>query len=229
MGEVNEVPDAGDVCHGIEVIEIEHDIHALVGEMGRGYRSFGYVLSMDGFSVLIDATDVRFLSRLAEFPPPRHLLLTHRHTRLHEADYEERYDLGIYLHPIDADWVRDGPSQGTRSPSRYRDPMSEPALRDLGFRFLHVPGHTAGFTMIIWDRHDGILFSGDAVIGPKPGQPRQLYYPPIAVSDDDGQLRRSLAALEPPRVRHILPFHGEPLHDLDEAEMAAMWSTLIAG
>lgn len=222
MGEVNEVPD------GIEAIEIRRDIHAMVGGTGRGYRSFGYVLSLDGFSVLIDATDERFLSRLSDFPRPRHLLLTHRHTRLHEARYEERFGLDVYLHPIDAGAPRNGPSAGTPAASRYRDPMDDLDLRALGFRFLHVPGHTPGFTMIVWDRHDGILFSGDAVIGPKCGKPRALHYPPRAVSDDDPQLRRSLAALEPPRVRHILPFHGEPLRDIDDAEMASLWSGLIA-
>ena len=99
---------------------------------------------------------------------------------------------------------------------------------ELGLRFLHVPGHTPGGTFIVWQRHGGILFSGDTLVGPKPGEPLGLSFPPLAVSDDDATMRAVVRRLEMPRVRHIVPFHGEPLLELEADDLARMWNEFIA-
>ena len=210
-----------------DVLTIEPDLHALVSGEGRGYRSFMYVLSLGDFSILIDATRGELIPRLAPFPPPRYLLLTHCHTRCDEALYESHFGLSVYLHPEDAKAPRLLMAEGTPNASRYLDPRSDAALAELGFRFLVVPGHTPGCTLIYWDRHGGVLFSSDTIIGALPGQPPGLGFPPTEVSDDVPLMHDSVRALACPRVRHVLPFHGEPLIRVQPDEFTRMWSALV--
>ena len=116
------------------------DVYALAGSVERGYGSQAYALCMGDFSVLIDAGARQHMSHLGAVPAPRYLILTHRHTRAHEAEYEERFGLEVFLHPVDAQAPRRGPAAGTPGASRYRDPMDDAELSALGFRFIELPG-----------------------------------------------------------------------------------------
>ena len=206
------------------------DVHALAGEEEYGYRSFAYVVVFDGFSLLIDVSHRRFIPELVPFPPPRYLLLTHRHTRRDEAEYERHFGLRVFLRAEDALAMRRGPAANTPMAQSYGDPFTDPHLAELGFRFLHAPGHTAGYTFILWNRHDGVLFSGDAVIGrPKDAPPDApaLTFPPEDTSDDDAHMRASVAALEVPAVRHVLPFHGDPCIDLTPSRFIELWQGVL--
>lgn len=214
--------------NGTNCIALTPDIHAIEGEGGRGYRQFTYVLSMDGFSILVDTTDPRDIPVIETFPPPRFLLLTHRHTRLHEAAYEERFGLKVYLHPADAEPPRAGPAAGTQAASRYLDPREDETLRDLGFRFVEVRGHTPGSLFTFWDRHGGVLFPGDSIVGALAGQARTLSFPPPPTCDDEPLLRHSVRALPPPAVQNVLPLHGEPIVGASPGEMARLWTQMLA-
>jgi glyoxylase-like metal-dependent hydrolase (beta-lactamase superfamily II) len=210
-------------------IALKPDIHAIQGKGGRGYRQFAYVLGMDGFSVLVDATDARDIPLIEErFPPPRILLLTHWHTRQDEAEYEKRFGLSIYLHPADAALPRQGPDAGTPSASRYLDPRADETLRALGFRFVEVRGHTPGSLFIFWDRHGGVLFPGDTIVGALDGQAQTLTFPPPPTSMDEPLLQRSVRALAPPAVENVLPLHGEPIVDAGAGEVTRLWTRLVA-
>lgn len=209
-------------------IALKPDIHAIECEGGRGYRQFAYVLGMDGFSVLVDATDPRDIPLIETFPAPRFLLLTHRHTRLGEAAYEERFGLQVYLHPADAAPPREGPAAGTPAASRYLDPREDETLRGLGFRFVEVRGHTPGSLFIFWDRHGGVLFPGDSIVGALAGEAQTLSFPPTPTCDDEPLLRQSVRALPPPMVQNVLPLHGEPIVDAGTSEVARLWTHMLA-
>lgn len=214
--------------NGMNCIALKPDIHAIEGHGGRGYRQFAYVLAMDGFSVLIDATDALDIPVIEQFPPPRFLLLTHWHTRVDEAAYEKRFGLQIYLHPADAALPRQGPCEGTPAASRYLDPREDQTLRGLGFRFVEVHGHTPGSLFIFWDRHGGVLFPGDSIVGARPGESLALSFPPPPTSDDESLLRRSVRALPPPEVQNVLPLHGQPIVDAGPGEVARLWTQMLA-
>lgn len=209
------------------VVTLLPDVHALQAPAQRGYRNLSYVIVRGSTSVLVDVFHPEHIDLLAAFPPPSILVLTHRHTRALEAEYEARFGLKVYLHPEDAEAPRQGPAADTPSASRYHDPIDDPTLRDLGFRCIHAPGHTPGFTFIVWEEHGGVLLSGDAVLGPRLDNPTGLEWPPLETSDDDDQLRASVRALARPRVRHVLPLHGDPLLDIEPEQFASMWATLV--
>lgn len=209
------------------VVDLLPGVHALQAPAQQGYRNFSYVIERGSTSVLVDAFHPDHIELLDAFPPPSALVLTHRHTRMAEAAYEARFGLKVYLRPEDAGAPRRGPATGTPHASRYHDPTDDPVLRDLGLRFIHVPGHTPGFTFIVWEEQGGVLLSGDAVIGPRQGNPVALEWPPPQTSDDDGQMRASVSALDRPRVRHVLPFHGDPLLDIEPERFDSMWAALV--
>ena len=58
---------------------------------------------------------------------------------------------------------------------------------------------------------DGLLFTGDAAMGPSRDQAaagmERLLRPPLSFNTDDAQLREGWAAFDRP-IEHILPFHG---------------------
>ena len=214
--------------NGINCIALKPDLHAIQGTGGRGFRQFAYVLVMDGFSVLVDATDPRDIPVIeASFPPPRFLLLTHWHTRMDEAAYEEHFGLKVFLHPADAAKPRQGASAERPAASRYLDPREDETLAGLGFRFVEVHGHTPGSLFIFWDRHGGVLFPGDSIVGALDGQPQTLSFPPTPTCEDEPLLHRSVRALPPPAVANVLPLHGEPIVDTG-AEVARLWTQMLA-
>lgn len=217
------------------IIELQPDLHGLTSDAESaesGYRSTSYVLSTDAGAVLIDVTDPAWLPRAGTWGPPKYLLLTHQHTRWAEAAYEAAFSLRVYLHPDDTRGPHRGPHAGAPAASRYHDPGTDRDLAGLGLRFWHVPGHTPGSVFIYWDRHGGVLFTGDTVVGPTVDGPRELSFPPSWTCDDAARMRRSVRSLELPAVRYILPFHGEPViaagDDEGATDLERMWQNLIA-
>lgn len=202
-------------------------ISALVGEINEGYRQHAYVISFGDFSVLVDVNDESMIDALNDFPSPRHLLLSHRHVRRHEAAIERHFRLQVWLHPSDADAPRKGPAANTPFASAYHDPFAG-GLASLGFRFVAVPGHTPASTFIWLERDGGALFVGDAVIGSKPGDPVALHFPPDFTCDEPELARRSLRALKQPSHCSVLPLHGEPILAQRESDIEALWADLRA-
>ncbi len=207
--------------------ELLPNIFVLEGNHGYGFRSFCYVIDFSDFSVLIDVSFKRLIPDVRTFPPPKHLILTHRHTRIDEADFEKVFNLNCWLTSIDANMPRRGDAEGTIAPSHYDDPFSG-GLNDLGFSFFPMHGHTPGSVIIHLNMHGGVLFVGDSLVGPQLNQPNSLNKPPPPTSDDDNALIQSILSFEPPEHKHILPLHGEPMIDLTQVETTQLWKQLKA-
>ena len=84
----------------------------------------------------------------------------------------------------------------------------------LGYRAIHLPGHTPGSTAYL---KEGALFSGDAVVERGGG----AALPPKMFSLDMNEARRSLAKLAGLGISTVYPGHGNPFP-------AASLSRLIA-
>ena len=207
---------------------LPRDVFILPAADDFGFRTSLYVISTGEETILIDVTDAGQLTPLSALlereglPDPGHVLLTHNHVSYQEAVIAEKWGAKMYLHPDDA---RSLPGR-----ARYRDPMTDRHLAGLGFRFLPTPGHSPGHIMVLWQRHGGVLFTGDALIGisEQGDDGLRLRRPPEVTSRDDGALLRSLRALTPPSARHILPLHGRPLLGLTPGDFAAVWQRALA-
>lgn len=191
-------------------IEILPAITAFKGALEEGTQTYSYVIVFGDFSVLVDVRDELLIDALRGFPSPRHLILTHRHIRKHEAAIERAFGLKVWLHPQDARAPRRGPAENTPPAAAYHDPFTGD-LADLGFQFFNLPGHTPGCTFALLDVHGGTLFTGDAVIGTKPTEPAGLDLPPDWTCDDPVRARESILTIALPPHQNILPSHGEPV------------------
>jgi len=208
-------------------INILPTISAFQGVPEEGTRAHSYVIVFGDFSVLVDVSDESLIDALRSFPSPRHLILTHRHVRKHEAAIERAFGLDVWLHPQDARAPRRGPAENTPHAAAYHDPFAG-ALADLGFQFFNIPGHTPGCAFALLNVHGGTLFTGDAVIGPKLTEPVGLDLPPDWTCDDPVRARASILAIDLPPHQNILPSHGEPIVGEDVNKTAELWATLRA-
>ena len=208
-------------------VDILPAISAFKGALEEGTQTYAYVIVFGDFSVLVDVRDESLIDALSGFPSPRHLILTHRHIRKHEAAIERRLGLKVWLHPQDAHAPRRGPAENTPYAAAYHDPFTG-ALADLGFQFFTIPGHTPGCAFALLNMHGGTLFTGDAVIGTKPTEPVGLDLPPDWTCDDPVRARGSILAIDIPPHQNILPSHGEPVVGVGASETAELWATLRA-
>ena len=76
-----------------------------------------------------------------------------------------------------------------------------------GLRVVHVPGHTAG-SLVLW-REDGVVFSGDALLGDRHGQVR---WPRPRLALDPVQARASAERIRALPISLLCPGHGAPVH-----------------
>jgi glyoxylase-like metal-dependent hydrolase (beta-lactamase superfamily II) len=127
----------------------------------------------------------------------------------------------IAIHEADAPALTGAPYERATGISRalfallrpfLRTQRAEPdiLLRDgdtvAGLRVRHMPGHTAG--SIVLTRPDGVVFSGDALLGDAKGdaeQPRKM------LAYDYGDAVASAGAIEAMGYTLLLPGHGEPV------------------
>ena len=150
----------------------------------------------------------------------RHIVLTHWHPDHMGSAAELRRLTGacIAIHELDAPVLagRERPAKGRRTMGlllrafRVAPLVADVALRsgDVigGVEVIHVPGHTAG--SIALRRADGVVFSGDALLGDRHGHLRQ---PDPGLSLDPDQASASAAALRALEPRLLLPGHGAPV------------------
>ena len=111
---------------------------------------------------------------------------------------------------------RERPAKGRRTMGllfrifRVAPLVADVALRSgdviSGLEVIHVPGHTAG--SIALRRADGVVFSGDALLGDRRGRLRQ---PDPGLSLDPDQASASAATLRSLGPRLLLPGHGAPV------------------
>jgi glyoxylase-like metal-dependent hydrolase (beta-lactamase superfamily II) len=163
----------------------------------------------------------------------RDILVTHCH-RDHAgslAALKNRTGATTYMHPIDAEMVRQGKSMRPVRPSptllgypMYLSIKYAPAKmfqlepisvdREIndgeelpiagGIRAIHVPGHCAGQLAFLWNRHGGVLFAADAaahVFG--------LSLSPIYEDLEVG--KQSLAKISALTFEHACFGHGRPI------------------
>jgi len=99
------------------------------------------------------------------------ILITHGHfDHIFGMDYyREKYKAPVYVHKIEADYIRDPMLNGTGLYMLKPVVMKEDAVFKNEFSFdscvleiLHTPGHTPG-CVCIYDRENGVLFSGDTL------------------------------------------------------------------
>jgi glyoxylase-like metal-dependent hydrolase (beta-lactamase superfamily II) len=74
-----------------------------------------------------------------------------------------------------------------------------------GFQVMHTPGHTRGSMTL---HRDGVVFSGDALLGDAEGHERP---PREAMAEDPSQTLASAARIRESGYRILLPGHGEPV------------------
>jgi glyoxylase-like metal-dependent hydrolase (beta-lactamase superfamily II) len=165
------------------------------------------------------------------------ILITHHHSD-HTgslADLVKLTGATVYVHPADAPVVRgDRPPPGPNRANlagrilgplimRLSNSRSEPARVDQefvagqdldvagGLRPIHTPGHTAGQTSFLWNRHGGVLIAGDAA-GARGGR---VSAPTGAVfgmfTEDPGEAERSFHRLAELDFEVAVFGHGDPV------------------
>jgi glyoxylase-like metal-dependent hydrolase (beta-lactamase superfamily II) len=187
-----------------------------------------YVLLLDDGVLLVDtgmpgnaARVLAAVERLGRRPGDvRHIVLTHWHPDHMGSAAELRRLTGarVAIHELDAQVLagRVRPAKGRRTMGlllrvfRVAPLVADMTLRsgDVidGLEVVHVPGHTAG--SIALRRADGVVLSGDALLGDRRGRLRQ---PDPGLSLDPDQASASAAALRSLGPRLLLPGHGAPV------------------
>jgi glyoxylase-like metal-dependent hydrolase (beta-lactamase superfamily II) len=165
------------------------------------------------------------------------ILLTHHHSD-HTgslADLVKLTGATVYIHPADAPVVRgDRPPPGPNRAKlagrilgplimRLSNSRAEPARVDRelvegqdldvagGLRAIHTPGHTAGQTSFLWNRHGGVLIAGDAA----GARGRRVSAPTGAMfgmfTEDLGEAERSFRKLGELDFEVAVFGHGNPI------------------
>ena len=189
--------------------------------------SNAYLVSGDDGLVLVDTgipgnakRILAFIERLGHRPDElRAIVLTHWHIDHVGSAAELRRLTGapIAIHELDAPVLagRERPAKGRRAMAvitwlfRLRPATADLLLRDGdhvgGLEVVHVPGHTAG--SIALRRADGVVFSGDALLGDRHGGMRP---PDPGLSLDPVQARVSAEKIKALGFTLLLPGHGRP-------------------
>lgn len=104
---------------------------------------------------------------------PRAILLTHAHfDHIGAVDQiRDTYDIEVYLHGSEADWLADPQKNGSSlfTPKPISIRQAENKLRvgkmdihSLSFDVLHTPGHSPGSVSFVF-QESGIIFGGDVL------------------------------------------------------------------
>lgn len=157
------------------------------------------------------------LKRLLGDIKPVGLFLTHHHVD-HAGGARmiwEEYELIVYAHPLDIPYLL----KKRRRPrlvipilgdwlANNVDPIPQGALTAveegdnvMGWRVVHLPGHTMGQVGLI---KDGVLIAGDALRVGKNGPT----LPPSIVNEDHIQARQTVAKIAQMDVKEIYVGHG---------------------
>jgi len=187
-----------------------------------------YVVPLDEGVLLVDtgmpgnaSRILAAIERLGRRPGDvRQIVLTHWHPDHmgSAAELRRLTGAGIAIHELDAPVLAGGerPAKGRRTMGillrvfRVAPLVADVTLRSGevigGLEVIHVPGHTAG--SIALRRSDGVVLSGDALLGDRHGR---LQQPDRGLSLDPDQAYASAAMLRSLEPRPLLPGHGAPV------------------
>lgn len=155
-----------------------------------------YLLVRPEGNVLVDTPAfhpevVRWLESQGDL---RTLFLTHRDAIGEAEAFVLHFGLEVVIHESEADEVPIGVVQAFSGDFELAEDL----------RVLHTPGHTAGSSCLIWQRHGGCLFSGDHLVAEGEA------YGPVryAWTEDWARQRREAARLLEIDWRFALPGRG---------------------
>jgi len=167
----------------------------------KGYDLNGYLLRGEEGTVLIDPPEMpgADLAAVRELPAPFDILLTNKDHR-RDADRLRR-ELGARL------WIHEAdlPLLGLAVEATFRGGDRLPG----GLRAIHVPDNKSpGETAFFQDRHGGVLFVGDAMVGIPSGELRLM---DASKYRDVARALEGLRVLLEPRYDAVLVGDGTPV------------------
>ena len=191
----------------------------LTRQFGRANNS--YAVLSGGEAVYVDAPYREILPLVervsGEGHAPSALVLTHRHVAA-QADalevFQQEYGVPVFLHPIDARHP-----QAAITGFTFEDPTGSELLARFDLEVRLFPGHTEGHVIVRWNRHGGVLLTGDATMGTSAGEYEdgieRLVRPPIAFNVDDEGIRRQWIEFDERNesITGVAPFHGNAFID----------------
>lgn len=135
----------------------------LVKPMGRGYQTNCYILTKNNKSLIIDAGIDATNWVIANAVNPIAILNTHGHFDhvWSNSELQAKLKIPVYIHKLDEPMLRTDPYGLGTPPSKADFLVDNENWIELGgfkFRYIHMPGHTPGCSMIEFEDR---IFSGD--------------------------------------------------------------------
>lgn len=135
--------------------------------VGRLRENCYFITKPDKTTLIVDPGDEA--ERLKQFISdngfqPVAIILTHAHFDHIGAleEIREEYDLDVWVHINEADWVIETQTHQPQTKTHYWDQMGDQHIEGFDFRAEHVPGHSPGSVVYIFE-NDKFAIVGDTL------------------------------------------------------------------